>query len=672
VVAEGELEMIEERGGKPPEGDDANTDEIENVLDDDFGDEFGAEIAAELDEGGDADPGAEPSAKADDSDAAEGAGDGDAARERALQETVEADVLALGDAEQAAEAAGAAGPEQDGDAEAAPEPKAAEPEAAEPSAEAEKPQEPEEDREDASDEEEEGGAAGDAEAVPAGAAVATADRPTVTAPPAAPAAAELPPEEGDSAPRSKLWLRFVAASLLIVVSMATATSVSILLYLSEIAEGLSDNDKLSKLQDQLESVDGGEPQTILILGSDKRAGDPSARSDTTMLLRLDPDQDAIALFSLPRDLRVNIPGYGVDRLNAAYTVGGPELTLKTVKQVTGLPIHHVVNVDFTGFGQAVNAIDCVYVDVDRRYYVPPEADYSEINVEAGYQLLCGERALQYVRFRHADTDITRSARQQDFLREARQKIGPGRLFRDRDELIKIFTRYTTSDIDDPETMLQILKLFLDAHDAPVKEIHFEGNLGPSYITFSQEQMKAAVDQFLGIEATGGPRGGGTEGDGGGGDKDKPEPEPDLIDSSEFGAKLGNRFAEEVKFPVFYPTKLTPGAQISSDSRTYQIEDQDGEIHNIYKFVFQTPLLGEYFGVSGTTWTDPPILDNPSETREIGDRTYDLFFDGDRLRLVAWRTDKGAYWLSNTLLQSIEEGQMLEIAETMRTAEPPRK
>jgi LCP family protein required for cell wall assembly len=396
-----------------------------------------------------------------------------------------------------------------------------------------------------------------------------------------------------------------------------------------------------------------------------------------MLIRLDPDQDAIALFSLPRDLKVNIPGYGVDRLNAAYSLGGPKLTLRTVAQVTGLDIHHVVNVNFDGFYRAVNAIDCVYVDVDRRYYVPPEATYAEIDIEAGYQLLCGERALQYVRFRHADTDITRTARQQDFLREARQKMTPGRLFRDRDDLIDIFKRYTTSDIDDAGTMLEVFKLFLSVADAPVKEVHFEGNVGPSYITFSQEQMKQAVDQFLGLEDTAGPRGGGipgaedSGGEGGGGDKDKPE-EPELIDSSEYGAQLGSDFAKQAGFEVYYPTKLTPGSQFSQDSRAYEIEDDDGKIHGIYKFVIQTPLLGEYYGVSGTTWTDPPILENPSETREIGNGTFDLFYDGDRLRMVSWKTDDGAYWLNNSLLQSIDEQQMLEIAETMQSAKPPRK
>ena len=110
----------------------------------------------------------------------------------------------------------------------------------------------------------------------------------------------------------------------------------------------------------------------MILGSDKRPevkGDAfRGLSDTTMLLRVDPDRDAIALFSLPRDLEVEIPGYGTAKLNEAYANGGPALTLKTIKQLTGLEINHLVNVDFEGFARAVNAIDCVYVDVDRRYF----------------------------------------------------------------------------------------------------------------------------------------------------------------------------------------------------------------------------------------------------------------------------------------------------------------
>lgn len=569
------------------------------------------------------------------------------------EETVEADVLARGDEEEerekAAKEAGAAlEAASGGDGAGAPE------------------------------EESEG------EQEESGAAVATAEGPPTeeAAPP------EPPPEEPreDEAPKVALWPRFLAASLVIVIAMATATSVSILLYLSDIAKGLGG---IKGVQHQLQESVGGDPQNILILGSDKRPdlkGDPG-RSDTTMLLRVDPDNDAIALLSLPRDLKVNIPGYGIGKLNDAYAVGGPPKTLKVVHQLTGIDINHVVNVDFAGFEQAINAIDCVYVDVDRRYFnsnegLAPDQLYAEIDIQAGYQMLCGERALQYVRYRHTDNDIVRSARQQDFLREARAKIGIGRLFRDREDLIDIFKKYTTSDIDDPETMLQVLKTFLGAADAPVKQIHFKGTLGESYVTASNEEIQTAVDQFTGVQDT--PGGLGDQAGGGGGKekkepKEKPKPVeggggPALIDAAGSTAPWAERFAPAVGFPVFYPTQLAPGTTVSDESREYKIADEGGKIHTAYKYVFSIPgtsVPAEYYGLMGTTWTDPPILDNPSETREIGGREYNLFFDGDRLRLVAWRTDKGAYWLNNTLLQTLEEDEMLAIAQSMDEVAPPK-
>jgi polyisoprenyl-teichoic acid--peptidoglycan teichoic acid transferase len=565
---------------------------------------------------------------------------GDDSLEVLSQETVEADVLALGDAEEERERLEREAAEASAAAEEAPD-------------EAEAEEEPEE-----------------------SAAVAAAVGPP----------SEEEPQD-DKAPKVGLWARFLTASLVIVIAMATATSVSLLLYASDIAKGLGG---IQGVQDQLEDVPGGDPQNILILGSDKRPElEEEGRSDTTMLLRLDPEGDAIALLSLPRDLKVNIPGYGVGKLNDAYTVGGPKKTLEVVKQLTGIQIHHVVNVDFKGFEQAINAIDCVYVDVDRRYFnanegLAPDQLYAEIDIQAGYQLLCGDRALQYVRYRHTDNDIVRAARQQDFLREARQKIGPSRLFNDREELIDIFKKYTTSDINDVGTMISVLKTFLAAADAPVKQVHFEGQLGPSYVTASNEQITKAVEQFLGLEDTPGSledAGGGDKG-GGGGKKDKKKPKPDggdggppLIDSAGTGEAFGQQFAPAVGFPVFYPTKLVPGSQIIDESREYKIADEDKHVHTAYKLVFSVPGSAvplEYYGLMGTTWTDPPILDNPTETREVGGREYDLFFDGDRLRLVAWTTNKAAYWLNNTLTQTLEEDEMLAIADSMAEVAPPKK
>jgi LCP family protein required for cell wall assembly len=494
--------------------------------------------------------------------------------------------------------------------------------------------------------------------------------------------------------RIPLWAKFLTASFLIVSSVAAATATSALLYLSDFASALRHGDTLRGVKDQLDDVDGGAAQTIMIIGSDLQPVGATKKftglSDTTMLLRLDPDRDAIALFSLPRDLKVNIPGRGIAKLNEAYTIGGPQLTLRVVRNLTrsperpdGLPVHHLVNVDFTGFARAVNEIDCVYVDVDRRYFNASEA-YDKINVQPGYQALCGMRALDYVRYRHTDNDVVRAARQQDFLREARQKVPPSRLFSDRRDLIDIFTEHTTSDINDTGTMIQVLKLFIEARDAPVKEIHFEGHLGPSFVTATPGQIDKAVDQFLGIEDTPGAIGKTAEPEdperlaeaqrqGRGrraAARKKKRPafggEADLI-ATTFGKQLAQGLARRrVKLPIYYPRVLEDGTDYAQKPRIYKINGKEADRREraAYKWVFSRPLIGEYYGFMGTRWQDPPILRNPSETRDIGGREMLLFYDGDRLRTVGWKTDQGSFWLSNTLIQSLSEREMIEIARGM--------
>jgi LCP family protein required for cell wall assembly len=507
---------------------------------------------------------------------------------------------------------------------------------------------------------------------------------------------EAAADEDGKPPRRNLWTRFVAASFLIVASMATATAVSLLVYLTDIAKGLGG---LEDLAGQLDNVEGSnKAQNFLIMGSDVRQGETGkGRSDTTILLRVDPKAGAISMLSIPRDLKVNIPdGVGVDKFNAAYSYGGPKLTLRVVKQLTGnqIPIHHAVNVDFRGFADAVNSIGCVYIDVDRHYFVPVEAEYSEIDVEAGYQRLCGLKALQYVRYRQGDSDIVRSARQQDFLREARQKVPPDRLLDDREELIDIFTDHTTSDIEDVATLVGLFKLMLNARGAQINQVHFPAEFGDpesGYVTAGDDAIQSAVDDFLGGQGTSGePQGrkpsGKGEGKGGDsrkreGDKEQAEkpqeeqpPAPTMIDS----AYSGEQYAavvdgKEIKFPVLYPTRLLPGSTITDDSRWFRIDGPGDDIYRGYKFVVTVPTVDigpgvgyqtAWYGLSGTSWRNPPILANPSETRKINGREYLLFYDADRLRLVGWKTNKGAYWVSNSLGQLLSEEQMLAVANNV--------
>jgi polyisoprenyl-teichoic acid--peptidoglycan teichoic acid transferase len=523
-----------------------------------------------------------------------------------------------------------------------------------------------------------------------------------------------PPPSGDHEPppkRKRYWWRFTLGSLVIVAVSAAATATSILLYIGSIADALSHNDVYKhKLERQLAEVNGGGPENILILGSDKRANlkeDPG-RSDTTILLRLDPERDAIAVMSIPRDLKVEIPGYGTEKFNAAYTFGGPKLTLQVVKELTGLQINHVVNVDFLGFVRAVDAIGCVYTDVDRRYYhsnvgVPPSEQYSEINIKPGYQLLCGKKALEYVRYRHTDTDIVRSARQQDFLSAARQRVPIKDLLLGRNDLIEIFTHYTTSDISDTGTMIQVLDLFIESRNAAIKEIHFPAELGPSFVYASESAIHGAVDKFLGIEASGGPRGSLDEGrseSAAAGKrakskkhappkphiaKPKPPGSDGLVPAREAGELEAKSVARKVGsgFPVFYPTRLPSGAyyvesnsyEHVQDPRIYHLRDTDNHRHGAYRMVAELSLADgiHYFGVQGIQgWSNPPILDNPSLTKTINGREYDIYVDGDRISTVAWHRGDSSYWVSNDLLNTLTNDQMIGIARSAKVKMPNRK
>ena len=484
--------------------------------------------------------------------------------------------------------------------------------------------------------------------------------------------------------RTGIWKRLLLGAVLVVFATAGATSVAAFREVDKVVDALKNQESLN-LGTDIAETDPGKPQTIMLLGSDRRPDNATdggagtgARSDTIILVRLDPDKNATALMSLPRDLKVEIPGHGTDKINAAYDLGGPRLTLKTVKRLTGLSINHVINVDFQGFKQALDAIGCVYVDIDRRYF-NDSPEYAYINVQPGYQKLCGEKALEYARFRHEDSDLVRSARQQDLLREAKQQVGVGKLVDDRDKLIKIFGRNTTSDsaLKTRGGVLRLLKLAVFSVGQPIREVHFEGEITagdeaaglPSFVEASNATVKKLTRQFLGVEGTSGPRGKllpkerGKRAPQGGGD-----PDGGLEKAPAEGADQAMQAIQAgagKELPVYYPTVRVKNSIFAGPPRYYKIKTTEVRRRKSYRMVVKRGLVGEYYGIQGTTWRNPPILESDSDKRRIGKRTFELHYDGDRLRIVAWRTSKAVYWVSNTLLQTLSERQMMAIARSTR-------
>ena len=180
--------------------------------------------------------------------------------------------------------------------------------------------------------------------------------------------------------------------------------------------------------------------TILLLGLDSssaaaRSGD--RHSDSIMIVRTDPSHHLLAYLSIPRDLLVSVPGVGTTKINAAYQYGGAALAIRTIAAFTGIPIDHVVVVDFDGFKDLINAEGGITIDVPERILsnrfdcpYPTQArcqEWKGWSFRRGVQHMDGERALIYSRIREnqlnpAENDLTREARQQAVAQAAAAKL----------------------------------------------------------------------------------------------------------------------------------------------------------------------------------------------------------------------------------------------------------
>ena len=175
--------------------------------------------------------------------------------------------------------------------------------------------------------------------------------------------------------------------------------------------------------------------TVLLVGVDRRPGDPFiSRTDTMMLFTIDPDTNSASIMSVPRDLYVVIPGRGRDRINTAYVygaagnnpAGGAALAMQTVEYNLGIHVNHYFAVDFSAVEEGINALGGIDVDVPVAINDPTYPDhnygYDPLYIPAGLQHFDGELALKYARTRHQDNDFNRAARQQQVVLAVRDRI----------------------------------------------------------------------------------------------------------------------------------------------------------------------------------------------------------------------------------------------------------
>jgi LCP family protein required for cell wall assembly len=260
-------------------------------------------------------------------------------------------------------------------------------------------------------------------------------------------------------------------------------------------------------RDKVEYSFQGEKKTfgmvnVLLLGSDSR-GEKQARTDTIMVGHYDQDTHKIKLISLMRDMYVSIPGYGKQKLNAAYTYGGPELLRKTIKENFGLDIHYYAIVDFKGFEKGVDTLVPDGIEVDVPYDM---ASGIGMTIEQGKQTLHGKELLGYVRFRHDRlSDFGRVQRQQEVISKLTEEAVNLQSVVKLPKLLGLLNGYITTNID-TSTLFSIGKDILTNKSGDIETLRlpedgtFENQrydgIG-EVLEVDLQQNKEALKEFLG-------------------------------------------------------------------------------------------------------------------------------------------------------------------------------
>jgi LCP family protein required for cell wall assembly len=583
----------------------------------------------------------------------------------------------------------------------------------------------------------------------------------------------------------------VALALAAVLGMASGT------YLWEL-ESLQRTTPVGRFKAAAEALDVPKPKgpsVALVIGYDHRPedGTASSRSDTLMLLRTDPTNDTISMLSFPRDLVVPITcpdgRTATDRINAAYFYCGPEGSLETVTRLTGIPIHFLIGVNFDGFRQSVDKLGGVWLDIDRRYENLQGGDYATINLWPGYQRLKGWQALDFVRYRHTDSDLYRLGRQQQFVKAMKQVVR--HKFRDPTNVFEVVNAMTKNmQIGrsggrgiSPSTLHKYARFAYEMPAGNFFQVKIGGLSGTNELSTSSTNIEEAVAEFVHPDVKA-PEKATEQALPGQLKKKKKKSAPNPKDVSlvvlngngQPGAAANTSFllsqkgyrviqppegfqanapervfrtqiyyqgkakaalaaqalsglfnsadvkrlprssqlrilandamltvvvgqtfsgkltptpvdrtppkqppyvrpaksevlpavrraaAWKVGFPLQIPTVIERSSVLDSEVpyRVYKIDDDSKTV----RFTFRTGS-NEYWGIQETDWDDAPALEDKNFSGVIKGRQYDLYYSGPHLHMVVLRAGGATYWVVNTLLDTLSNETMLEIAKGLR-------
>ena len=182
---------------------------------------------------------------------------------------------------------------------------------------------------------------------------------------------------------------------------------------------------------------------IMVLGLDQ--GDQIHRSDTLMVVHIDPIKNEVNVVSIPRDTLASIPGRGPDKINHAYAFGGVELAKSSVENLLSIKIPYYMTIDTGALAKLIDEVGGITLNVEKRMYYIDNSQDLFIDLKPGVQTLKGKEALSYLRFRHDDGDLKRILRQQKFLQAlASQLLKKENIIKSPQIILKMFSSLETN------------------------------------------------------------------------------------------------------------------------------------------------------------------------------------------------------------------------------------